>query len=114
MDRRIARARLVTITQGTALRRGSTSPTKLSMDATDYFHRQVMVTYMNEPGTVDNRDIIGVDNLACASDYPHNASTWPNSQRIVERDFEGIHDDVRRKMTRDNTLRAFGLAGVFA
>jgi predicted TIM-barrel fold metal-dependent hydrolase len=99
---------------GTALRRGSTFPTKLSMDATDYFHRQVMVTYMNEPGTVDNRDIIGVGNLAFASDYPHNASTWPNSQGVVERDFEGIHDDVRRKMTRDNTLRAFGLAGVFA
>jgi predicted TIM-barrel fold metal-dependent hydrolase len=79
------------------------------MEPTDYFYRQVMVTYMNEPGTVDNREIIGVDNLAFASDYPHNASTWPNSQVVVERDFKGLPDDVRRKMTRDNTLRAYGL-----
>ncbi len=92
--------------------RPSSFPTRLSMEPTDYFHRQVMVTYMNEPGTVDNRDIIGVENLAFASDYPHNASTWPNSQVVVERDFNGVADDVRRKMTRDNALRVFGLAGV--
>ena len=32
----------------------------------------------------------GLDRLMWASDYPHSDSTWPHSQKVIERDFSGI------------------------
>ena len=98
---------------GNAFRnRPSSYATKLSMPPVDYFHRQIYVTYMNEPDAIENRDLIGVENLAFATDYPHGASTWPNSQKIVERDFENVPEEDRRRMIRDNILQAYGLTAV--
>ena len=94
--------------------RPSSYPTKLSMPPIDYFRRQIYVTYMNEPDAIENRQLIGVDNLAFATDYPHGASTWPNSQKIVDRDFEDVPEEDRRKMTHDNILHAYGLTAVLA
>ena len=101
---------------GNAFRnRPSSYATKLSMPPVDYFHRQVYVTYMNDVDAIGNRDLIGVDNLAFATDYPHGASTWPNSQKIVERDFaslpeEGPQADDPRQHTAG--LRPHGSPGL--
>ncbi|MEE8517981.1 MAG: amidohydrolase family protein [Dehalococcoidia bacterium] len=94
--------------------RPSSYETKLSMPPVDYFHRQIYVTYMNEPDAIENRHIIGVDNLAFATDYPHGASTYPNSQKVVERDFESVSEEERKKMIHDNILKAYGLTAVLA
>jgi uncharacterized protein len=91
------------------LRGGSGYPTKLTLTPLEYLHRQISFTYINEPEAVENRDIIGVDNLMFANDYPHTAATWPNSQQIVERDTGNIPADERRKLIRDNTLRIFSI-----
>ena len=84
-------------------------PTKLNLSPVEYFHRQVYITYINEPVAVENRELIGIDNLMWSSDYPHSASTWPKSQEIVERDFQGLPEGERRKIVRDNALRLFDL-----
>ena len=95
---------------GNAFRnRPSSYATKLSMPPVDYFHRQVYVTYMNDVDAIENRDLIGVENLAFATDYPHGASTWPNSQKIVERDFASLPEEDRRRMIHDNILQVYGL-----
>ncbi|MBV9121353.1 MAG: amidohydrolase family protein, partial [Chloroflexi bacterium] len=41
--------------------------------------------------------------------YPHNASTWPRSRDVVERDFGHLPADVRRKVVRDNARKLYGL-----
>jgi predicted TIM-barrel fold metal-dependent hydrolase len=92
----------------------SSYATKLSMDAVDYFHRQVYVTYMNEPEAIEGREIICMDNLVFATDYPHGVSTLPNSQDVVDRDFAALPDGERRKMIHDNIVQAYGLAPVRA
>jgi predicted TIM-barrel fold metal-dependent hydrolase len=84
-------------------------PTQLTMKPTDYFHRQVYVSYINEPEAVENRDVIGVDNLMWASDYPHSASTWPKSQEVVDRDTLTIPPEERRKLVHDNVLKVYRL-----
>lgn len=94
--------------------RKSSYPTTLSMPPADYFRRQIYVTYMNEPAAIVNRHTIGVENLAFATDYPHGASTWPNSQDVVKRDFESIPEEERKKMIHDNILNAYGLTDVLA
>jgi predicted TIM-barrel fold metal-dependent hydrolase len=81
----------------------------LSLKPIDYFHRQVSFTYINEPHIVKGRDIVGVDNLMFATDYPHSASTYPNSEKIVDRDTLDIPADERRKLIHDNVLRIYGM-----
>jgi predicted TIM-barrel fold metal-dependent hydrolase len=85
-------------------------PTRLSMKPSEYFRRQVFVGFIDEPEAISMRHQIGVDNLMWASDYPHFASTWPKSQQVVARATEGMDAAEKRKLVRDNALRAFNLA----
>jgi predicted TIM-barrel fold metal-dependent hydrolase len=42
------------------------------------------------------------------SDYPHTESTFPQSRKILERILDGVPEDERRKITRDNAARLYG------
>jgi len=83
----------------------------LSMEPIEYFHRNFFFTYINEPDAVVNRELIGVDNLMFATDYPHSASTWPKSQEIVERDAttNELSQEEKDKLIHDNVLKVFNL-----
>jgi predicted TIM-barrel fold metal-dependent hydrolase len=90
-------------------RSGNLYGTPLTLTPLEYFHRQVFVTYIDEPEAIEAKDIIGVDNLMFSTDYPHTAATWPKSQEVVERDAQHLTAEERRKLVRDNTLRVFGI-----
>ena len=85
-------------------------PTRLTLTPREYFHRQVYATYIHDPVAISTLDLIGADNLMWSSDYPHNASTWPHSRDVVERDFGHLPPDVRRKVERDNVLKLYRLS----
>jgi predicted TIM-barrel fold metal-dependent hydrolase len=44
-----------------------------------------------------------------ASDYPHGNTTWPDSKQIVEQQFEGVSDEIKRKLTRQNAIDLYKL-----
>jgi predicted TIM-barrel fold metal-dependent hydrolase len=93
-------------------RGGKTSfETELPLQPIDYFYRNFFFTYINEPHAVENRGVIGIDNLMFATDYPHSASTWPKSQEVVERDMtnNGCSEEERRKLIHDNVLKLFNI-----
>ncbi len=81
----------------------------LSMEPIDYFYRNIAFTYINEAHAVENRDLLGVENLMFATDYPHSASTWPKSQDIVDRDTAGMAPELARKLVHDNVVRIYNL-----
>jgi predicted TIM-barrel fold metal-dependent hydrolase len=83
------------------------------MTPIEYYRRQIYFTYINEPHAVENRDVIGVDRLLFATDYPHSASTWPKSQDVVERDTADLPPQDRRRLIHDNVLEVYNL-GVLA
>jgi predicted TIM-barrel fold metal-dependent hydrolase len=83
--------------------------TRLTMAPREYFHRQVYATYIDDPQAIAGLEQIGADNLLWSSDYPHNASTWPRSQEVVERDFGHLAANVRRKVVRDNVRNLYQL-----
>lgn len=89
--------------------RESSYPTKLTLEPIEYFYRQVYFTYINEPHAVNNRELIGVDHLMFATDYPHSASVWPKSQEVVERDMESVPAEEKRKLIHDNVMKAFNI-----
>jgi predicted TIM-barrel fold metal-dependent hydrolase len=42
-----------------------------------------------------------------ASDFPHTDSTWPESRKVVARDFAGVPDDVTRKIVFENAVKLY-------
>ena len=86
-------------------------PNKLK--PSEYFQRQMWATYIDDYVGVASRRFIGVDRMMWSSDYPHQASTWPHSQEVVERDFKDaeprgpLQDHPRQ---RRQALRLRGLS----
>jgi predicted TIM-barrel fold metal-dependent hydrolase len=82
----------------------------MAKPATEYWRKHVWCTWQDDVAGARTRDLIGVDSLMWASDYPHGDSTWPHSQATIEKNFTGIPDEERRKMLRDNMIAVYGLS----
>jgi predicted TIM-barrel fold metal-dependent hydrolase len=85
-------------------------PTSLKLKPSEYFHRQVFATFIDDPVGVATRQFIGVDNIMWSSDYPHTVSTWPHSQDVVARDLQGVPEAETRKIVWENAARLYGFA----
>jgi uncharacterized protein len=78
----------------------------------EYFKRQMGATFMYEPsGLASAYRFFGPDCLYWSTDFPHPATCWPNSRKVVAEQFAkaGIPAADRRKIVSDNALRLFGL-----
>lgn len=75
----------------------------------DYLSDNVYFTFENDRAGLLGIEIFGEDNYLWASDYPHSVTTWPDSAAIVDKQFEGISETVKRKVTRDNAIKLYGL-----
>jgi predicted TIM-barrel fold metal-dependent hydrolase len=53
--------------------------------------------------------VLDSDKVMFGSDYPHPASTWPYSQRVIEEQMPSLSIDVRQKIYRDNARALFEL-----
>ena len=82
----------------------------LSMLPSEYFKRQMGATFMYEPvGLKYCYEYFGPDCLYWSTDFPHPATSWPNSRELMEKQFTsaGIPQADRRKIVCDNGLRMF-------
>ena len=59
---------------------------------------------------VELRDKINVNRLMWGSDFPHQESDWPDSLKIIERNFAGVPEEDKRKMTCGNAVEFFRLS----
>lgn len=82
---------------------------ELSMKPSDYFHRQMFVTFEEDPVGIGLIPAIGAENVMWASDYPHPDGTFPYSRESVRESFKGLPDDLVRKVTAENAAKAFQL-----
>jgi predicted TIM-barrel fold metal-dependent hydrolase len=80
-----------------------------ALTATEYFRRQIYLTFQDERLGVRLIPEIGEDNVMWASDYPHADGTFPHSREAVARIFAGVEPRVLRKATRDNAQRLYGI-----
>ena len=74
----------------------------------DFFRRNVYISFQEDAMGVEARHHVGVDHLMWGADYPHAESTFPKSREIVDRLFEGIPAEDKAKITRDNAVRLYG------
>jgi predicted TIM-barrel fold metal-dependent hydrolase len=81
----------------------------LKLAPAEYFRRNVWFTFENDRAGVLTTPLYGADRFLWASDYPHGATTWPDSRQIVDQQFEGISEEVKHKITRQNAIDLYKL-----
>jgi predicted TIM-barrel fold metal-dependent hydrolase len=81
----------------------------LSMQPSDFWRRQGYSTYQREPSLAPMIALIGEDNILWGSDYPHPDGIWPESQRWIAADLQGVPAAVQRKIICENAGKLYGL-----
>ena len=74
-----------------------------------YFHRQMYLTFVDDAGGLALRHELGVDRIMWSTDFPHPATSWPNSQAVVEQNFAGIPENERDLIVAGNAARVYGI-----
>ena len=82
---------------------------KEDMLPSDYFHRNVFVGFQEDAKGVQDRHIIGIDNLHWGSDYPHQESTFPRSQQILEEILADCTEEEKAKIAGKNAAKVYRL-----
>jgi predicted TIM-barrel fold metal-dependent hydrolase len=76
----------------------------------EYFKNNIWMTFQDDAFGVKMLPMLFPDRVMWASDYPHPASTWPESQAIIARQLDGVvDDDTRKKLLYENAQKLYGL-----
>jgi predicted TIM-barrel fold metal-dependent hydrolase len=81
----------------------------LTTPPSDLFKQHVYVNFWFEKAGIEQRYAIGIENIMWESDYPHIASTYPESWKFVERSLSGVPDSERKKMLYQNAKALYRL-----
>jgi hypothetical protein len=76
---------------------------KDGMLPSDFFRRNIVLSFQEDAIGIRLRDVIGVDNMTWGSDFPHCESTFPRSRKILA----GVPDDEQAKIAGGNTARVY-------
>src|SRR2546427_8001522 len=80
---------------------------KGDMRPSDFFRRNVVLSFQEDAIGIRLRDAIGVDNMMWGSDYPHSESTFPRSRKILAEILARGPDDEQAKIVGANTARVY-------
>ena len=81
----------------------------LKLLPSEYFKRQVYLTFVEDARGLRDRHELGVENLMWSTDYPHPQCSWPNSLEVIERQFADVPADERDLIVGGNAVRVYGL-----
>lgn len=87
---------------------GSPFATKLTLLPSEYFHRQLYATFIDDRFGIAHRHDIGIDNMLWSSDFPHSATFWPNSREKIGDDFREVSEEDKEKILVQNTATLYG------
>jgi predicted TIM-barrel fold metal-dependent hydrolase len=74
----------------------------------DFFARNVFLSFQEDDIGIRLRDRIGVDCMMWGSDYPHSESTFPRSRQVLDEILQGVPEEERAKIVCHNTARLYG------
>jgi uncharacterized protein len=75
----------------------------------EYLREHCLWGFLYDPIGVRHRDAVGSERVLWGSDFPHSASDWPHSHRVIEENFAGVPEGDRRLMVAGNAVRFFHL-----
>ena len=78
-----------------------------NMLPSDFYYRNVLLSFQEDGIGIRLRDVIGVDNMMWGSDYPHSESTFPRSREVLSQILTGVPDDEQAKIVGLNAARLY-------
>ena len=82
----------------------------LSRPPSEYIREHCLWGFQFDRVGVELRHKIGVDMLMWGSDFPHQESDWPESLKIIDKNFAGVPDEEKYKMVCGNAVEFFRLS----
>ena len=73
----------------------------------DILRRNFWFCTLDDPSTIDTRDVIGVENICVETDYPHGDGTWPNTQKVIRDAWGHISPNELRMMCSENAAKLY-------
>jgi predicted TIM-barrel fold metal-dependent hydrolase len=64
----------------------------------EYLRRNIFCTFVDDPSGAELIGSYGTGNWMWASDFPHSASSWPNSQKMIEDYLGHLSDEERHQV----------------
>ncbi len=81
----------------------------LARPPSDYIREHCLWGFQFDRVGVELRDKIGVDKVMWGSDFPHQESDWPDSLKIIDKNFAGVPEEERYRMVCGNAVEFFRL-----
>ena len=84
-------------------------PSIITEPPSSYLKDRVFGCFFDDETGVANRDAIGVGQLLFESDYPHQDSTWPHTEKVIDKMAAQVSDEELEMILRTNAMRLFSL-----
>jgi predicted TIM-barrel fold metal-dependent hydrolase len=79
------------------------------MKPSEYFRRNVTITFEDDLDGILTRDGIGVDSLAWGNDYPHHDSIWPHSRAVLDKTMASCTPEELERICFGNAVALYGI-----
>jgi predicted TIM-barrel fold metal-dependent hydrolase len=73
----------------------------------EVIRRSFRFTSIEDPSIWRSLDLVGEDNVMAESDYPHEDSTWPDTQQVLRAQLSSLGDTQVRKVCYSNACRLY-------
>lgn len=84
-------------------------PKQLPLTPSEYVRRNIWATFQDDPLGPATWQFFGADNYMWASDFPHADSTFPNSLKVIEKNFTGVPVEITRNIVFENAKRLYAI-----
>ena len=82
---------------------------ELSRRPSDYFRDQVYLTFQDDWVAFKSVDMMNVERLMWANDFPHSDATWPESQALLRKHGSALTEYQRARILHDNVAELYGI-----
>ena len=81
----------------------------LRLKPSEYFHRNMACTFMDDEVGLQLRHLVGIENILWSTDFPHPATTWPNSREVIAKDLGHLPPERLANVLHKNVMRLYDL-----
>jgi len=82
---------------------------KLERKPSEYILDHCWFGIIRDPQAMKMYEHVPFDRLMFGSDFPHSVGSYPNTKKFLDDAFEGVPDELRRKMLLENPAAYYGL-----
>ena len=74
-----------------------------------YWEKNIYGSFIHDRAGIMMRDFPGAGNIMWSSDYPHSETTYPHSQEVIAKIFEGVPDEDKRMILGERARVLYNL-----